>query len=127
MSPVAVTLRRTVGLARNLYSTAFAVGGFLALAAGAFAFGLESADGGNLPLAVVWTTAVAPVLPALAAFLAMDVWSDERRTGRVDALLSVAVRERSFVLGKFLGVWAMMMDISADRVGESGRVFRRED
>lgn len=109
MSPVAVTLRRTVGLARNLYSTAFAVGGFLALAAGAFAFGLESADGGNLPLAVVWTTAVAPVLPALAAFLAMDVWSDERRTGRVDALLSVAVRERSFVLGKFLGVWAMMM------------------
>ena len=109
MSPAHVTWRRTVGRARNLYSTAFAVAGFLMVSAARFAFGLESAEGGLLPLAVVWTSAVAPVLPALAAFLAMDVWSDERQTGRIDMLLSVAVRERSFVWGKFLGVWTLTM------------------
>ena len=109
MSPMTVTWRRTLGMARNLYSTALSVSGFLVISAALFAYGLESAEGGLLPLAVIWTTSVAPVLPALAAFLAMDVWSDERMTGRIDMLLSSPVRERSFVLGKFLGVWTMAM------------------
>lgn len=109
MSPIRVTCSRTIGMARNLYSTALAISGFLAAAAVIFAFGIESAEGGRLSLAAVWAASVSPVLPALAAFLAMDVWSDERQTGRVDMLLSVAVREREFVIGKFLGVWAMVL------------------
>ncbi|MBO7721259.1 MAG: Gldg family protein [Kiritimatiellae bacterium] len=109
MSPVRVTFMRTVGVARGLFSTVFVIGGFLAVAALSFAYGLETAEGGRLPLPVVWASRVAPLLPALAALLAMDVWSDERMTGRVDALLSAAVRERDYVLGKFLGVWAMTM------------------
>ena len=108
MSPVQATCRRTIGLARNLYATVFAVGGFLAVSAALFAFNLQAAEGGRLSLSAVWAASVAPVLPALAAFLAMDVWSDERRSGRLDLLLTVAVRERELVLGKFLGVLSLM-------------------
>ena len=107
MSPVRATMRRTVGMARSLFSCTLAVVGFMALSAVAFAFGLESAEGGRLPLSVVWAASVSPLLPVLAAVLAMDVWSDERMTGRIDLLLSVSVRERDLMLGKFLGVLAM--------------------
>ena len=60
-------------------------------------------------MSAVWALSVSPVLPALAAFLAMDAWSDERHSGRIDMLLTVAVRERDYVIGKFLGVWAITM------------------
>ena len=109
MSAIAVTCRRTLGRARSLYATALAVGGFLAVAGATFAFIFASADGGRLPLAAVWALSVSPALPALVAFLAMDAWSDERHSGRIDMLLTVAVRERDYVAGKFLGVWAMSM------------------
>ena len=108
MSPVRVTFRRTVGHARGLYTTALAVSGFLALTAGLFAFGLERAEGSSLSFAALWTASASPLLPFLAALLAMGVWSDERQSGRMDALLSVAVRERDYVLGKFLGVWTLL-------------------
>ncbi len=109
MSPVRVTFVRTVDRLRFQFSTAFATGVFLAVSAVLFAFGLERAEGGRLTLPAIWAAAVSPVLPALAAFLAMDVWSDERQTGRIDMLLTAAVRERDYVLGKFLGSWALLM------------------
>jgi len=68
---------------------------------------LDASEGLRVTLVGLWSGALAPFLPALAAFLAMDVWSDERRSGRMDLLLSIAVRERELVWGKFLGVWAM--------------------
>ena len=109
MSPVRTTWERTLGHARGLYTTALSVAGFLALAAGAFAFNFSRAEGGALTLPALWAVSVSPVLPILAALLAMGVWSDERQSGRVAALLSVAVRERDYVLGKFLGVWTLLM------------------
>ena len=108
MRAVSVTFRRTLGLSRGLYTTALAIGGFLVVAAVLFAFGLQSAEGGRLSLVSVWTASVSPVLPVLAAFLAMDVWSAERQTGRIALLLSVSVRERDLVLGKFCGVFATL-------------------
>ena len=107
MSPVRVTFGRTLGQARSLFSTAVGVGGFLAGSAALLAFDLMSAEGGDLSFAALWAVSVSPVLPVLAAFLAMDVWCDERKSGRVDMLLTTAVRERSLVLGKYLGVLAM--------------------
>ena len=109
MSPVRVTFRRTVGMARSLYTTALAHGLFLAGAAILFAINLEAAEGGMSRLSSVWAVSVSPFLPALAALFGMDVWSDERRTGRMDLLLSAPVRERDYVIGKFLGVWSMTM------------------
>ena len=94
MSAVLVTWRRTLGRARNLYSTALAVGGFLAVAGAIFAFAFADADGGRLPMFAIWALSVSQPLPALVAFLAMDVWSEERHSGRIDMLLTVAVRER---------------------------------
>ena len=108
MSAVSVTFRRTLGLSRGLYTTALAIGGFLVVAAVLFAFGLQSAEGGRLSLVSVWTASVSPALPVLAAFLAMDVWSAERQTGRIALLLSASVRERDLVLGKFCGVFATL-------------------
>ena len=109
MSPIRVTFNRTVGHAHGLYTTALSIAGFLALTAGVFAFGFERAEGSSLSLAALWTAAASPILPFLAALLAMGVWSDERQSGRMDALLTVAVRERDYVLGKFLGVWTLLM------------------
>ena len=109
MSAVRVTAARTIGRARNQFLTAVAFGGFLAVSALFFAFGLESAEGGDLPVAVVWATSVGYVLPALAALLSMDVWSEEFQTGRIDMMLTLAVRERDFVLGKFFGVLIQAM------------------
>lgn len=109
MSPIRITAARTVGRARNLFSTAFAVTGFWVTAALFLLFRLESAEGGAFPLSVEWASCVSFVLPALVALLAMDVWSEERLTGRMDNLLVLAVRERDYVLGKFIGVWTLTM------------------
>ena len=107
MNTVRLTLSRTIGRTHSLFSTALAVGGFLAAAGALFAFALEGAEGGSLALPAVWALSVAPFAPVLAALLAMDVWSDEIRSGRIDVLLSTSVTERDLVLGKFFGVYAM--------------------
>lgn len=109
MSPVSVTWRRTLGQAFNHFSTILSFACFLAAAAALFAFRLQSAEGGRVSLAALWTVSVAPVLPVLAAFLGMDVWSEERKSGRVDALLSAPVSERDLTVGKFLGVWTLLV------------------
>ncbi len=108
MRAVAVTWRRTLGMAKSLFSTTLAFSLFFAAAGVSFAFALEMAEGGETPLAVVWAASVSPILPVLAALLAMDVWSDERRSGRIEALLTIAVRERELTLGKFLGVFTLV-------------------
>ena len=109
MSAIRITAFRTIGRARNVLSTAFAVAGFLSASALFFAYRLEAAEGSGLPASVLWASSVALVLPALVALLAMDVWSEERRSGRMDGLLSLAVRERDYVIGKFFGVLAVTM------------------
>ena len=109
MTPVRVTWRRTLGLARSVYSTVLAAAGFFAACGVLFAFNLADAEGTGVSLAAVWTVSVAPVLPFFAALLGMDVWSEERRSGRMDLLLASPVRERDFTVGKFLCVWTMVL------------------
>lgn len=113
MSAVHVTCLRTIGRARNLLTTSVAAGLFLAAVAVLFSFNLEAAEGGRMSLAVLWATSVSPVLPVLAALLAMGVWSDERQSGRAEILLSTAVRERDLVLGKFAGVLVQVLFFAA--------------
>jgi len=113
MSPVRVTLKRTIGLARDQYATAAALAGFLAVSAALFAYNLNSAEGGRLSLAAVWSVSVSSALPVLAAVLAMDVWSGERQSGRLLTLLSAPVRERDLVVGKFMGVWILLEAVMA--------------
>ena len=108
MSPVRVTWARTLGRSRGLFATALAVAGFCAAVAAQFAFAFDRAEGGTSAVAAIWAGAVSPVLPVLAALLAMGVWSDERQSGRMAELLSAPVRERDYVIGKFFGVWTMM-------------------
>lgn len=105
MSPMRVTFKRTVGMVSKLYVTALSIAVFFAGAATLFAFNLDAAEGTFSALAPLWTVSVSPILPVLAALVGMEVWSDERKTGRIDVLLSSPVRERDFVVGKFLGVW----------------------
>ncbi len=108
MSPIHVTFRRTIGLAHLLYTTLLAVCGFLAACAAFLAFNLDAAEGLRVRLVPLWTVSVAPALPVLAALIGMDAWSDDRKTGRIDLLLSAPVRERDLVIGKFLGVWTVV-------------------
>lgn len=102
-------MKRTMGMVRSLYSTVLSFSVFLSAAALLFAFALEAGEGGETGLAAVWTSAVAPLMPILAAFVGMDVWSEERRSGRIESLLSAPVREREYTFGKFLGIWATVM------------------
>ena len=61
MSAVGVTWRRTLGRAHSLFSTAVTIGGFLAAAGVKFVLDLSAADGGAMPLSVVWAASVAPL------------------------------------------------------------------
>lgn len=109
MTALSITLRRTLTRARRLVTTSLSFAVFLSAVAVLFAFRLEHAEGTHQLLSSVWAGAVAPFLPVLAAILGMDVWSDERRTGRLDMLLTVDVSERDFVLGKYFGVLAQLL------------------
>ena len=109
MSRIAVVAKRTFSYSRNLFSTALVMLVFFAATSALFAFNLEAAESTQLSLAEVWASSIAPLLPIFAAFLAMDVWSEERRTRRVEMLMSIAVRERDLVVGKFLGVYFQLM------------------
>ncbi len=109
MSAIRVTVRRTLGRLVGLYSTSLSAAAFFVACAALFAFNLEAAEGARFSLAAVWTVSVSPILPILIALLGMDVWSDERASGRLDILLSSPVRERDYVLGKFLGVWLLAL------------------
>ena len=120
MRPVAVTFRRTVGRLRSQFPTALAAGLFMAAVAALFSLRLEAAEGTSASVVALWALSASALLPVMAAFLAMDVWSDERRTGRTDLLLSVAVRERDFVVGKFVGVWFAMQLVVALSLASCG-------
>lgn len=118
MSAVGITCRRTISRSRNLVTSALSIAGFFAAVAAHFAFRLEAAEGSHQLISTLWAVSVSPVLPVLAALLGMDVWSDERRTGRLEMLLTVAVKEYDFVIGKTLGVWiqlvlAMLISLAA--------------
>ena len=105
MSPIRITFSRTIGMARNYYATALGIGAFLASSAMYFAYLITMGEGGTLSAGSLWCVAVAPIVPILASFLSMDVWSDEFLTGRIDMLLASPVKESDLVLGKWLGVY----------------------
>ena len=123
MSPVRVTWARTVAQLAKSRSTAFALAVFMAAAAALLAFNLEAAEGSALSLGSVWALSISPILPVLAVLASMDVWSEERRTGRIDLLLASAVRERDFVIGKFFGAWTFLMLAVALSLVSSGAVL----
>lgn len=108
MEPVRVTFGRTLGRARGLFSTAVAIGGFLAAVAVLFSFRLEDAEGGTLSALEIWTLCASQALPFFAAVLGMDIWAAERKSGRLEVLLATAVRERDLVMGKFFGLWLVV-------------------
>ena len=123
MSPVRVTWARTVAQLAKSRSTAFALAVFMAAEAALLAFNLEAAEGSALSLGAVWALSISPILPVLAVLASMDVWSEERRTGRIDLLLASAVRERDFVIGKFFGAWTFLMSAVALSLVSSGAVL----
>lgn len=109
MTSVRVTANRTLGRLFSSFHTALAVALFLASSAALFSYNLESAEGSPVTGVALWASSVSVFLPLLAAFLGMDVWSEERRRGTIDALLTAPVRERDFVIGKFAGVFIALI------------------
>ena len=113
MSPARLTIRRTLTELRSSYSTVTAAAGFLVASAALFTYGLCRAEGVAEPLTAIWAMSVAPLLPLVSAVFGMDVWSEERRSGRIELMLSAPVDEAAFVIGKFLGVWIAVMLLTA--------------
>lgn len=46
---------------------------------------------------------------ALATILTMRVMADERRTGTLEMLITLPVKDHQVILGKFLGTWAVVL------------------
>ncbi len=109
MRPVRLMILRTMGRARVAFTNALATTCFLGVVSGLFAYNLFAAEGLYQTPGLIWCVSVAPILPFLCVFLGMNAWSDEIRSHRIDELLSVAVRERDYVVGKFLGVWLLSL------------------
>lgn len=105
MGAIRATAKRTMKESLRSLSSGFIFCCFLVLSALSFVLGLGMAEEGFLTLPVVWAAHISPILPVFVVLLAMGSWSDERASGRIDMMLSIAVRERDFVIGKFLGVW----------------------
>lgn len=104
---VRVVFARTFGRLAPSPTTAAAIAGFLALAGGLFTLALMRGDGGSTPVAALWAVSATPFLPVLSALLTMRLVADERASGRLDLILTAPVRERDFVLGKFLAAHSL--------------------
>ena len=86
MSPLDVTLKRTVQQIRSTLTTIFFFFFFLAATSAIFAYLFVQSEGTRTFPASLWALSVSFVLPLYASILAMDVWSAERRTGRIELL-----------------------------------------
>ena len=105
MRAARMVMMRTFGVLAGSLSTTVAVMVFLGVSGGLFAKALLGGEGGLTPVAVLWALSAAPALPVLTAVLTMRLVADERTSGRLELILSAPVRERSVVVGKFLGAW----------------------
>lgn len=105
MRTVRLVAMRTFGALFGSLSTAVAVAVFLGVSGGLFTKALLGGEGGFTPVAVLWALSASAALPVLAAVLTMRLVADERMSGRMDLTLSIPVREREVVVGKFLGAW----------------------
>ena len=89
---------------------------FLAAAGWTFVAILRYYEGNVLPVQAIWGLAVAPWLPVLCAMLTMRLFAEERASGMIELLMSAPVREREFVIGKFLAaltVTVLVVSVSA--------------
>jgi len=81
---------------------------FLAVCGCTFVMLLRRYEGSVLPVQTIWGLAVAPWLPVLCAVLTMRLFAEERASGMVELLISAPVRERAFVVGKFLAAMTVV-------------------
>ena len=109
MSAALITMLRTFARLSRSVQSHLALTAFLAASAAIFSYNLISAEGTSSTVIELWASSVAVLMPLLASLIGMDVWSEERRTGMIDLLLSTCVRERSLVIGKFLGVFCISL------------------
>jgi ABC-2 type transport system permease protein len=101
MSALQVTWLREVRTYRRSFTGYLPIALFLAMAGWSFVMGLHKSDGGVLQIQTLWGMAVSPWVPVLCSVLTMRLFAEERSTGMIDLLLSVPVREREIVLGKY--------------------------
>jgi ABC-2 type transport system permease protein len=101
MSAIQVTWLREVRTYRRSFTGYLPIALFLAMAGWSFVMGLHKSDGGVLQIQTLWGMAVSPWVPVLCSVLTMRLFAEERSTGMIDLLLSVPVREREIVLGKY--------------------------
>lgn len=137
MSAVQVTWSQEVHTFRRAYSCAIPVAAFLAVCGWVFVSALRMAEGSVLRLQTIWGVSVAPWLPVLCAVLTMRLFADERASGMIQLLLAAPVRERDFVMGKFLAAMSvvavtlllamlvpkMVLPFFAPRMGDAFRFF----
>ncbi|MEI6645887.1 MAG: ABC transporter permease subunit [bacterium] len=107
MSALQVTWLREVRTFRRSFAGYLPIILFLSVVGWSFVMVLRKSDGGVLQIQTIWGMAVSPWVPVLCSVLTMRLFAEERSTGMIDLLLSVPVRERELVLGKYLAAWTM--------------------
>lgn len=80
---------------------------FLAVEGWTFVWMLRRCEGSVLQAHSIWGISVAAWLPVLGSLVTVRSFSEERAKGMIDLMMSAPVRERDWVIGKFLG--AMMI------------------
>jgi len=109
MSALQVTWLREVRTFRRSFIGYLPIALFLSVVGWSFVMLLRKSDGGVLQIQTIWGMAVSPWVSVLCSVLTMRLFAEERSTGMIDLLLSVPVREREIVLGKFLAALTMTL------------------
>ena len=107
MSALQVTWLREIRTFRRSFSGYLPIALFLSVVGWSFVMVLRKSDGGVLQIQTIWGMAVSPWVPVLCSVLTMRLFAEERSTGMIDLLLSVPVRERELVFGKYLAALTM--------------------
>ncbi len=90
---------------------------FSAAVSGIFLLSMARAEGSVQTVEILFSTAVAFVLPALTALATMRTFAEERQSGTLEVLLSAPVPDATVVTAKFAGAFCVVALALALSVG----------
>ncbi len=109
MSATRIVWAREAAAACYAPATYLTLTTYLALSSGLFAASLQYGEDGSWSVAALWTLSAAIPLPLLAAMATMRLFAGERSDGTLSSLLTVPVRDRDILLGKFLAAMGTVL------------------
>jgi ABC-2 type transport system permease protein len=108
VSAIHQTWLREVKSFRGAFYSGVPVAAYLAVAGWSFVMLLRRSEGGITQIQTIWGCAVAAWLPTLCSLLTMRLFTVDRSSGMIELMMAAPVRERDFVIGKFLSALTLV-------------------